>query len=1305
MNHAIRLGQIRSACCSSIRCATISAIAAVLLLFIPSANAQSTGGRIRGTVSDATGSAIAGAVVSLVNTGTNVSREATTSATGEYLFLEVPVGPYQIEINQTGFKKFVRRDIVVDLNAVVTVDIALQVGGSTETVEVTGEPPVIDTTTTQLGAVVNSRDVTELPLNARDTYQLLQLQPGVQSQIGNDLFYGSDKPGVVTVNGGRGRSNNYSVNGGDGNDLFANLPAVEPSPDSIEEFRVITNSFDAEYGRNSGAVVNVVTKSGTNDWHGSAFEFFRNQALNSKGFYDIIKPDFNQNQFGGTLGGPIKKDKTFFFASYEGRRIQKGVSSNPVPVPTAGERAGNFSEDRSGAAAPAFGGTIGTNTYANILNTRPGCAQAISAVGGTAPAVGVGFSSVFPGNVIPTACMDPVAVALVNQFVPTPNYTAGTFVNAPVNRDFGDQFTFKIDHDINKNQKLALYYYFDHDDNTDPFAKFQAAGGNLGNFPGEFNFLTQQLNATHTWTIGSTSVNELRFTYFREGQGKFNTPKVTSDITASCGSSVSQFCFTGTSDAQLVDGNGNALGSNRDYGIHPNLGSTKEGLPFISVNGGFSIGNNFEGQLPQTGNTFQFADNFSKIVGPHSFKFGGDFRYQRFDQLLYYNVNGNFTFTSGSANDVGFNDASGNAIDQYANFLLGLPQTYSQGSAQHEYIRSKAVYLFAQDSWKVKPNVTLNYGIRWELNTPQTDSAEKVQTFRPGENSKIYPCQLSAASIQNFQQNYGIANPDCNNTGVQPTGLVFPGDSGVPKGLTNTYYAGFAPRLGINYSPGWKDGFLGKLAGGPGKSTISAGYGIFYNPIEQLVLEQFSAEPPFGVSNSITNPLFQTPYVDQSGNTYPNPANGILNPPRGSTIDWSTFRPMILYGQFPANLKPQYSDQYNLTLKRELPGNLLFQIGYVGSQGHRLLANYELNAANPASCLGILAIATQNPANVLSSAGGQQASCAQFGEDSSYYIVPGTVIPAGGLYLPYGPNGPQTLPAGTVVGPNGITLVGLRRYSSPNCNPLTAVGCPVDSTPVFSGIFSEDTVAKSNYNSLQVLVEKHYSHGLQFQAAYTYSKSLDNASSFENALVPGNFNATYGPSLYDARHRFVLSYVWELPAPKYEGWKGQLIDGWEWSGIYTFQTGFPIRITSSADNELVDATTIFEAIGEPNLVAPFHTQDPRKNNGYVFNPALFDNNDSVSSPTDPTAVTLGTIGTAPRTICCNPRINNFDTGVFKGFRLSERVHMEFRTEVYNLFNHTQLYDTDGNISDGPTFGKAQKARDPRLFQFALKLLF
>ncbi len=1263
----------------------ILAIAGVT--FAPMIAAQSTGGRIRGTVSDPSGAAVVGAKVTLINEATNVSRDVDTGANGDYLLIEVPVGSYEIDVTQQGFKKYVRKGVALDLNQVLGVDITLQLGTTAETVEVTGAPPVVDTTSTQLGAVVNERASTQLPLNQRDVYQLLQLQPGVQSQLGNDTFYGSDKAGVVTVNGGRGRANNYSVNGGDGNDLFANLPAIEPSPDSIEEFRVITNSFDAEYGRNSGAVVNVVTKSGTNAIHGSFYEFFRNDVLNAHPFtfFPAPKPEFRQNQFGGTIGGPIRKDKTFFFGSYEGRRIVQGILSQPISVPTAAEvNNGDFSAaglangvvDANGN--PGFAGTLGDATVANILQSRCGSsltgasAAAVAQVAGGGPAAP--FSTIFPNFKIPTACFDPVAVSLL-QYVPGSGGSGGVQVT-PNKTDRGDQFQIRVDHSINEKQKLAIYYYFDDDNMLDPFAKFQASGATTGNFPGVYTTRAQQINTTHTWTIGSTSVNEARFSYFREGQLKFDTPTRTGSIQSSCGTgAASAFCFTGTSDTPLIADGGAPLGTNADYGIHTGLPSSAEGVPFIDVGGGFTIGNNFNGQLPQTGNTYQFSDNFSKIIGNHSLKFGGDVRYQMFDQLLYFDVNGDMQFLSSPngpvGNDLGFSDA-------YPDYFLGIANSYFQGSAQHELVRSTSLYLFAQDSWKIKPNLTLNYGIRWEMNTPLTDIGKKVQTFRPGETSSIYPCTLPASNplfVAGSVEN-------CDQAGVTPVGLVFPGDKNVPNALTNTYYKGFAPRLGLAWSPDWKDGLLGKLAGGPGKTSVSMGYGIFYNPIEQLVLEQFSAEPPFGGSNFISNPLLQTPYVDQSGDVFPNPFNGILNPPRGQAIDWSQFRPMTFFGEFPPNLRLQYSDQYNLTIKRQLPGDILFQIGYVGSQGHRLLASYEINPGNPTTC---------NQLNTILGAG----TCGPFGEDSSYTIPAGTVIPAGGFQLPYNAgSGGLTVPAGVLANP--ITLVGIRQYSSPLCQPLTGVGCPADGNPVFSGIFTENTVAKSNYNSLQVLFQKNLNHGLQFQASYTLSKTMDNASSFESALNPLNFDATYGLSAYDARHRFVFNYVWDLPLPKYDGFKGKLLDGWELSGIVTFQSGFPIRITSQDDIEELDSTDLFEFPGEPNLTAPFHTQNIRQNNGFDFNPALFTN----------ATVAPGTIGNAPRSICCGPGINNWDMSFMKETRLSERWNMEFRGDVFNIWNHAQFYSVDGDVSNtGSTFGQVQHVRDPRLVQFSLKFRF
>ncbi len=301
-----------------------------------SLSAQGTGGRILGRIVDPSGAVLAGTKVSATNDATGVAHDVLSSDSGDYVFPDLPVGTYSLAFDLTGFKKSVRHAIALDVNQVITLNMTMQLGAAQEVVDVTSEAPLVDTSSTQLGAVVNNRSVNELPLNARDTYQFLQLQPGVQSQLGSSggTFYGSDSAGAVSVNGGRDRANNFSVNGGDANDQFVNLPTIQPTPDAIEEFRVISNTFDAEYGRNSGAVVNVITKSGTNHWHGNIYEYFRNKVLNAQGYFNTVNPQFNQNQFGGTFGGPVIKDRTFFFVSYEGRRIRQGMSGQTVAVPT-----------------------------------------------------------------------------------------------------------------------------------------------------------------------------------------------------------------------------------------------------------------------------------------------------------------------------------------------------------------------------------------------------------------------------------------------------------------------------------------------------------------------------------------------------------------------------------------------------------------------------------------------------------------------------------------------------------------------------------------------------------------------------------------------------------------------------------------------------------------------------------------------------------------------------------------------------------------------------------------------------------
>jgi hypothetical protein len=1264
-----------------------------------------TTGTIRGIVSDPSGGVIPGATVSVVLNGTDATRSATSGSDGGFEVPELAVGTYDISVEAQGFKKSVSKGVVVSIGHVASVSITLQVGATADTVTVEANVAQVETTSTQLGAVMTDTSIRELPLNTRNAYALLQLQAGVQSQVGADLFYGSDNPGVVSVNGGRGRSNNYMVNGGDANDIFVNAPSIQPSPDAIEEFRVLTNTFDAEYGRNSGSVVNVVTKSGTNEFHGDVYEFFRNNVLNTRGYFDPAVAPYHQNQFGATAGGPIKKDKTFIFGSYEGNRLIQGISSGQVFLPTTAEAAGDF----SGNSTP-FQGMLTDQSFATQLANRTTgggattCAQAVGAAGGAPLVPGNNYSDIFPGNHVPVQCFDPTALALYNNYVApyqsAVNPNTGALSLTPPKAEYVNQFTVRFDQKLTNTQQLSVYYYFQNDSTTVPFSNFQAAGANLPGFSALTSTRGQQWNISHTWTLGSTAVNEARFSYFREGQGNLNHPVNTlASISDACGSAVpAANCFADPSNPLL--------------GITTNIPG-RMGVPFISVAGGFAIGNNFEGELPQVGNSFQWTDTFTKTYAKHTLKVGGDVRRAQFNQFLYYNINGDFTFQTGG----GGNDLAGS--DAYSDYFLGVPNSYSQGAAQGENVRNTALYLFAQDSWKVRSDLTLNYGLRWELNTPYYDEGNRLQTFRPGELTTKYPCYIYTAGSQASGYSPGDCSQGSAQDSVNPVGLVFPGDPGVPRGLTSTYYKAFAPRIGLAWAPSASDGLIGKIFGGPGKTSIRAGFGVFYNPIEQLVLEQFSAEPPFGGSAFNTAPNFNLPFLPQSsdpaaGPFSPNPFQGIIHqtpttpcPAAGGPagcVDWASFRPILLFGEFAPHLKSQYAEQYNLTLERQLTKDMLLRVSYVGTQAHHLLASHDLNYGNPETCLQL---------NNIPASGG----CGPFDADSSYTLPAGTLIPnytappgtsvvtgCTGLYLPYnGSGGTGCIPGGTTLA-NPVTLVGLRKYSSPNCNPLTGTGCPIDGVPVFSNIFAEDTIANSNYNGLQISLEKSYSHGLLFQASYTYSKAIDQGASFENELNPINYDFTRGESLLSARNRFVFSPVWMLPIPKYEGVKGKFADGWGVSAIITYQSGFPIRIQDQNDTELM-SSFFFEDANTPEATGPIRFTNPKTNGGQYFDSS----NITDSAP--------GAFGNMPHALCCGPAISNTDLVISKKTPINERFNTEFRAEFYNAFNHTQFGNPDGNFTDGSpsysggvnsggTFGVILNTReDPRVMQFALKLMF
>lgn len=1204
--------------------------------------AQNTA-ELRGTAADVGGTPVVSAFVVVQSTDTSVMQAATTNQTGIFEFSALPVGSYRVQVKADGFRTVIVSDVRISIGQVVNLNVKMMPGQGVVEQSQTAASRLVDAGDTQLGMVMGDSLISALPLKSRDAFELLQLQPGVQSTVGADLFYGGDFPGVVSVNGGRARSNNYNVNGGYSSDQFVNAPSIQPSPDTIREFRVISHDYAAELGRNSGSVLNVITKSGADRLHGNLYEYLRNDVLNSKGYFDPEKAAFKQNQFGATVGGPMRKDKTFYFFSYEGRRLRRGIASDALAVPTSLERQGNFS------AGPAFAGVLNDQAVADALNARTGCAAAVASAGGAPITAGASYAAIFPGNVIPYACFDRTAADLL-RFVPKANLGGSQYRSVAGSSDRADQISLRFDHNISNAQRFNAYYYGQDGNTADPFSHFQGSGANVPGFGTETRARFQQAVVTHTWSINAKTTNEIRLTYFRQGQGKLMAPQQTNLVQQSCAGVPVAQCFSDPANPSL--------------GISPGYGASHEGVPFIALAGGFSIGNNPNGTFSQTGNVYGLFDGYSRVIGKHSLKFGGEIRNQRLDQTYFYAINGDIEFSGGGPNDVGFSNL-------VPNYLLGLPDTYVQGSANTENVRTTQFALFGQDSYKVRQNLTLNYGLRWELNTPQADAGKRIQAFRPGQATSTYDCRLGASNPLAAK-----VGTNCSPTGstnsLFPIGLVFPGDKNVPAGLTNDYTKSFAPRVGLAWSPSWNDGWLAKLTGGPGRTSVRAGWGMFYDSNEQLVLSSFSAQPPFGGSTFLTNPFFNTPFLSQDGTAKPNPFHGFLDPAQGSAVDFSLFRPIQLYGNFPQTLPSQYAEHYHLTVQRELSKNTLLQFGYVGTQGHRLLATMDQNYGNAQTCLDLNQIPGQ--------------SCGSFGADSAY-VIPAGAIPSGvTLHLPYG-----SVPS--VTGPNAspITLVGLRRYSSPLCEPTTGAGCPPDGVPVFSSIFGIEPVANSSYNSFQASVTRR-AKGLELVAAYTFSKSMDNASSVENLVNPLNAARSRSLSLFDARHRLVVSYNWQLPSWQAKSWATHIVNGWAISGIATLQSGFPIRITSASDRELMSSVD-FETPGQPDVVAPFKRLDPRTSGGYYFDPSSFAES------------ALGKIGNAPRTICCGPGIANVDLGLHKGFQINEGKQFEFRTEIFNVLNHTQFLNPDGNITNGASFGLVRRARDPRLVQLALRLSF
>jgi len=1178
----------------------------VSLLVLGSSLHADVTGSIFGAVTDPSGATVPNASVTLKNPDTGLDRKVQTDTTGRYEFLSVPVGErYSVQVEAQGFRTSVQTGVKLLVNQTYRADFKLVIGAVAQTVEVFTNSSQVDTTSTQVGDVIESKKMTSLPLNGRSYIDLLGLQAGVtpvsSGASQHDRFVsGNGDSGQVSVNGQRETSNSFMVNGGDVEESVENGASIVPTLDSIEEFRLLTNSFNAEYGRFSGAIVNVLTKSGTNQIHGSVYEFLRNEKLDARNFFDLDRGAFKRNQFGGTIGAPIVKDKLFFFGDYQGTREVRGVSSGLINVPSLLERSGDFS-DLSNTGFQSFtdtGTPSGTPTVVRGDDSATNMAATLTQRLGYTVTAGEPYwfegcatntQCVFPGAdgpIIPQAAWSPVAVKTL-KFIPTPTGDAGgtpNFTTTAEKLNLRDEkFAMKVDLSTKHFGNWSGYYHFDDANFLNPFPAID-----FSNSPG-FSATTlsraQQIQASNTAVINPNTVNELRLNYTRFAFLKNKPVGGLGKIT----------------DFGYVEGGLGVIPTNPKY----------EGVATTTLS---STGVRFglpDGITGQYNNTYQITDNFSKVVGKHTLKFGGDIRYIQVNERNTYTPNGWFDFVGGE---------TGN---DFADYLLGAPDLFNQTSLQLLDSRTKYFGIYGQDTYKIRSDLTINYGLRWDTRQPFYDTKDRIQTFQPGVQSKIYP--------------------------DSPTGFVFPHDPGVPRTLAPTQYDRFAPRLGIAYSPGATDGLAAKIFGGPGKTSVRVGGGLYYTAIEDVTLFNEVGDAPFGLFWVSPVPVYQDePYKNRNdppsaqGNRFP-----FTIPPAGATGIWAKYMPIAFSPTYKSTNKLPYAEHFNLTIQREIAKTAVFSIGFVASRGRHLLSTVESNPGDPAKCLQIRA------------ALGPADGCGPFGEDSIYDL--------GGGSFAFGTR------------PFSVT-------SGRELDRATGTG-----TLDFQNNAWEETAANSTYNALQTSLEKRVGN-LRLLAAYTWSKSIDNSSGFFDPINPFNPSLSRALSVFDIAHNFVISYSYDLPFFKSgHGGAGKLLGGWTISGITRFTTGFPVTLTEDDDNSLCGCS----GSDVPNYNGqPIHFLDPRKPGHLFFDPSPF-------SPED-----LGTVGNAKRRFFHGPGINNWDLALHKITAIGEKVNLEFRAEFFNVFNHAQFMEPSSVVGEiNGSLGQVTQARDGRIGQLALKLSF
>jgi hypothetical protein len=995
-------------------------------------------GSLSGTLKDPSGAVVPRAKITLVNTALKSEFRAVSDGQGFYNFASLPVGHYDLTLEAAGFKTQKKTNLTIDIDAALKLDVILDLGQQSETVIVAATDATtetqVDTVATHLGEVVTGSQMTTLPLNGRSYTDLLSIQPGVipiTTLLPNSVIMagvtgglspsGDLNPGNLSINGQRESSNGFLVNGIDVQEHMNGGTSIVPNLDSIDEFRVLTNNFDPEYGNYNGGIVTVVTKSGSDSFHGNAFEFLRNTDLDARGYFDPTRAAFQQNQFGGTLGGPIKLQKVYFFADYQGTRTTEGVETGLISVPSLQGRAGNFSD-----VASSLTGNVSGSYLASLLSQKLG--YAVSAGESYYKSGCANATCVFPNAVIPQRAWSAPALNLL-KYIPSPNtgtdqYSTSAYPQAV--RD--DKASGRVDANTRWGQ-LSANYFFDNYRVDNPYPG-QQGGASVPGFDALTFGQAQLVTLGDAKAFGTGIVNEVHIGFLRYAN-VIGQPK------GGLGVSSAAQGFAPPPTGIVVQ-------APQFEGV--------ENITFPSFVTGVPITN-----ITQINNTLYLNDTFSKVMGSHTLKFGGQFHVDQVNEHPNATFNGTFNIDG---------TETGNA---FADFLIGVPSNFTQSSGQPFYLRNRYTGLFVQDSWRVRSDLTFNFGLRWEYIVPFWEKYNNVQTIIPGRQSVLYP--------------------------DAPGGLVVPGDPGIPSTISPSKGHNFAPRLGIAYAPKFDHGILQKIFGGGGKSSIRASYGIFYTAFPGLSAGVMYAVPPFGYNYlSPEPPLFATPFINaqngaQNINPFPlafPPHNvSVKNP--DTTFDWPSVIPISGDPYFYYRNSIPYTENYMLSFERQITKNMLLTMSYVGNQGHHILAIVSTNPSNQALCLSL---------SQRSEVASGSPTCGPFAEDAVITGRTGQVYQ--GTRVGLGPNYGEDTAQETIANSNYNALETNLRYVGGRSRFLLGYTC---SKSIDQGSNLGEQLNPLNLRATRAISAFDMKHN--FVASYQLSLPFDEMFRRKNRLTDG----------------------------------------------------------------------------------------------------------------------------------------------------------------------------------------------------------